>query len=87
MLCVRDGTVTDVGTNSGYGNFLKYKTYDGYVIMYAHLSKAYAKAGDKLKKGELAAKSGNTGLTTGPHLHYTIMLNDEILNPRDFSSF
>lgn len=87
VLCVRDGIVTEVGSNKGYGNYIKYKTYDDYVIMYAHLSQSDVKEGDKIKKGEVVAKSGNTGLSTGPHLHYTIWLNDDVLNPRKFTSF
>lgn len=55
--------------------------------MYAHLSEAIAEKGDNIKKGEVIAKSGNSGLSTGPHLHYTIWLNDKVLNPREFTSF
>lgn len=79
--------VIETGENSGYGKYIKYKTDDGYEIMYAHLSAAQAEKGDKIKKGEEIAKSGNTGLSTGPHLHYTISLDGEILNPRSFTDY
>lgn len=55
--------------------------------MYAHLKEVLAKKGKKIKKGEIVAKSGSTGLSTGPHLHYTIWYNNEVLNPREFTNF
>lgn len=55
--------------------------------MYAHLKEVTAKKGENIKKGEVIAKSGNTGLSTGPHLHYTIWYNDKIINPREFVNF
>lgn len=84
---VKNGVVTNVYTSNTYGNCIKYKTEDGYEIMYAHLQKALVKKGDKIKAGEKIALVGNTGLSTGSHLHYTIEKEGQLINPIDFVSF
>lgn len=55
--------------------------------MYAHLEKALVKKGEKIKSGQKVALVGNSGLSTGPHLHYTIEKDGVIINPIDFVSF
>lgn len=55
--------------------------------MYAHLKKALVKKGEKIKAGKKVALVGSTGLSTGPHLHYTIEKEGELINPIDFVSF
>lgn len=84
---VKNGIVTDVYTSDTYGNCVKYKTEDGYEIMYAHLQKALVKKGKKIKVGEKIALVGSTGLSTGAHLHYTIEKNGELIDPLNFVSF
>ncbi|MGN0135595.1 peptidoglycan DD-metalloendopeptidase family protein [Anaerotignum sp.] len=84
VLAARSGTVTEVRTSATYGKVLKYETEDGYEIMYAHLSKVLVKKGEKVKQGQVVAKSGNTGLSTGPHLHYGIYKDGILLDPMDF---
>lgn len=84
VLSVRDGRVTEVGISPTYGNFIKYKTADNYEIMYAHLSEVLRNTDDEIKQGEVIAKSGNTGLSTGPHLHYSVYKDGELSNPIQF---
>lgn len=71
-----DGTVDDVGSQggpgSGYGNFVVIKDGKGMYHLFAHLSEQCVQKGDTVKSGTIVAKSGNTGASTGPHLHYTV---------------
>ena len=83
---VKSGVVTEVRTSDTYGNLMKYETEDGYEVMYAHLSKVMVKEGEKIKQGQVVAKSGNTGLSTGPHLHYGIYQKGELVDPLPFLS-
>jgi len=69
----------------GYGNRVVIKNSHGYEILYAHLSESiYVKVGQKVEKGQLIATTGNTGLSTGPHLHYEIHKNDELKDPLSY---
>lgn len=69
---------------SGYGIHIIVDHGFGYKTIYAHLSEKYVKVGQKLKRGELVGLVGNTGKSTGPHLHYEVRKNGEPLNPINF---
>lgn len=84
VVAVRSGAVTKVGVSNTYGNYVKYATEDGYEVMYAHLSRVLVDENAEVKKGEVVALSGNTGLSTGPHLHYGLSKKDELIDPMDF---
>ena len=86
VIAVRTGTVTEVRNSATYGKLLKYETEDGYEVMYAHLSAVLVKEGEKIKQGQVVAKSGNTGLSTGPHLHYSLFRHGELVDPLMFLS-
>ncbi len=75
------GVVTSAGPKSGYGHFIEISHGDGYSTRYAHNKEILVKKGDMVKKGEVIAKVGNTGRSTGPHVHYEIMKNGKRLNP------
>ncbi len=79
-----NGKVTFVGTESGFGLAVKIDHGFGYQTVYAHLSSASVSEGQKVKRGDLIAKSGNSGLSTGPHLHYEVLHDGQNLNPADF---
>jgi murein DD-endopeptidase MepM/ murein hydrolase activator NlpD len=68
VLAVADGKIENASWGSAYGTQLVQKVDGGWFI-YAHLSKALVKPGDKVSEGQVIAKSGNTGNSTGPHLH------------------
>ena len=78
------GKVVFVGRNSGYGLAVEVDHGYGYKTVYAHLSRALVKEGQKVKRGDIIAKSGNSGLSSGPHLHYEVQHNGESLNPSEF---
>jgi len=78
------GKVVYIGRNGGYGLEIKIDHGFGYRTSYAHLSKVLVKRGQKITRGDLIAKSGNSGLSTGPHLHYEISHNGRKLNPSQF---
>jgi len=78
------GKVVFIGRNGGYGLEMRIDHGFGYRTRYAHLSKVLVKRGQKVTRGDLIAKSGNSGLSTGPHLHYEISHNGRKLNPSRF---
>lgn len=78
-----DGKVVYVGTRGGYGRYVQIKHGSGYATAYAHLN-SYAsglKAGDFVKQGSVIAYSGNTGRSTGPHLHFEVIKNGKKVDP------
>lgn len=86
VIAVKSGTVTEVRTSATYGKVLKYETKDGYTVMYAHLSDVLVKKGEEIRQGQVVAKSGNTGLSTGPHLHYSLWKDETLLDPMEYLS-
>jgi murein DD-endopeptidase MepM/ murein hydrolase activator NlpD len=79
-----DGTVVFAGLEGGYGNVIVIDHGYGIKTRYGHLAKMLVKAGDKVKRGALIAAVGNTGRSTGPHLHYEVRVNGIPQNPRKF---
>lgn len=76
----RDGTVIIAGEVSGYGNTVVLEHADGTRTLYAHASVLKVEVGQKVRQGDLIALVGSTGRSTGPHLHFEIIINDR---PRD----
>ena len=70
--------------NGGYGIMVKLEHAFGFSTFYAHLSKIVVKKGDFVRKGQLIAYSGNSGRSTGPHLHYEVRYLTQALNPKYF---
>jgi murein DD-endopeptidase MepM/ murein hydrolase activator NlpD len=80
-----DGVVRYAGrTEGGYGAVVDINHEYGYSTLYAHLSRVLVRPGQTVKRGELIAKSGRSGLVSGPHLHYEIRKNGRKQNPVDF---
>lgn len=78
------GIVIAAGKAPDYGNFVKIKHGGGIETRYAHASKLFVKKGDLVNKDQVIALVGNTGRSTGPHLHYEIRLNGRSLDPRKY---
>lgn len=80
-----DGIVHFAGkTQSGYGAVIELSHGYGYSTLYAHLSKVLVREGYKVKRGALIARTGRSGLVSGPHLHYEVRLNGRKQNPVDY---
>ncbi len=79
-----DGTVVFAGLEGGYGNVIVIDHGYGIKTRYGHLAKLLVKAGDRVKRGSHIAAVGNTGRSTGPHLHYEVRVNGIPQNPRKF---
>lgn len=82
IIAAIEGEVIEAGTDIYYGKYLKIKR-DDIVMIYAHCSKLLVKKGDSIKKGSLIAYVGNTGNSTGPHLHFEVRYKDRLVNPED----
>jgi len=79
-----NGKVVVVERRSGFGLVIEIDHGFGYRTIYAHLSKATVKEGENIKRGQTIAKSGNSGLSSGPHLHYEVHHDGISLDPTDF---
>jgi murein DD-endopeptidase MepM/ murein hydrolase activator NlpD len=75
------GTVAKAGWGSGYGYVVYINHVDGTQTRYAHLSKIYVSVGQQVSQGQKIASSGNTGVSTGPHLHFEMRINGVAVNP------
>lgn len=85
ILASQSGTVIYSDYHYGdYGYMVEILHENGFVTRYAHLSECVAKVGDYVKQGELIAYSGNTGFTTGPHIHLEILVNGWPVDPEDY---
>jgi len=79
-----DGIVSFTGHESGYGITLQLDHGYSLKTLYGHLSQILVHEGQKVKRGEIIARSGNTGLSNGPHLHYEVRVNGVAQNPIDY---
>ncbi|HKO27227.1 MAG TPA: M23 family metallopeptidase [Solirubrobacteraceae bacterium] len=75
------GSVVEVSENPEYGIFVRLANADGYETLYGHLSQALVKTGDQVAEGAVIAKSGNTGRSTAPHLHFEVRLRAQPVDP------
>lgn len=79
-----DGVVTFASRQSGYGNLIKIKHELGTETRFAHLSRIRVKQGQRVSQGDLIGDMGNTGRSTGPHLHYEVRMNGRAVDPMSF---
>lgn len=79
-----NGTVTYSGWKQGYGETIEIDHGFNYKTRYAHCSKRMVKVGQKVKRGDVIALVGNTGKSTGPHLHYEVHYNGRHVDPRNY---
>jgi murein DD-endopeptidase MepM/ murein hydrolase activator NlpD len=77
------GRVSSVGFNDTFGNYIVISHHSGYRTLYGHLSLARVKAGAYVGTGERIGDVGSTGMSTGPHLHFTVYKNGVTVNPRN----
>lgn len=82
VLAADEGTVTFAGWQDGFGLLVVIDHGNGYETYYGHLSKILVVPGQKVSRGEVVALSGNTGLSTGPHLHFEVRLFGSPVDPQ-----
>lgn len=78
------GVVVRAFINAGYGKYVEIDHGNGYRTIFAHLEHYIVKKGDSVERGQIIGQLGNTGRSTGPHLHYEIRLNKKPINPQKF---
>lgn len=76
-----DGVVELAGWNGAYGQYVRIKHGNGYATAYAHMSRVGVKNGQRVRQGQIIGAVGTTGRSTGPHLHYEVMVNGKQVNP------
>lgn len=82
IYAVDAGRVEFAGKRGGYGNTVIIRHRRGKSTLYAHASKLYVASGEKVARGQMIAAVGTTGFSTGPHLHFEVIVNDKPVNPR-----
>lgn len=86
IYAAKGGTVMKAGYNRGYGNYVLINHGDGYATLYGHADTLLVSAGQVVNKGDVIGYVGNTGYSTGPHLHFEVMKNGEYTNPLSYFS-
>lgn len=81
IACFADGTVTAVGESSSYGKYCTVTHANGCATLYAHCSRISVSSGDAVAQGEKLGEVGETGMATGPHLHFELQKDGVYLNP------
>ena len=84
VLAAEAGTVVTAGWNNSYGYYVTINHGNGYVTLYAHNSKLLVSKGATVSRGQVIAKCGSTGNSTGPHIHFEVSLNGKLQNPMNY---
>ena len=84
VTAVADGVVSYAGVRSGYGNVVEIDHGNGYVTRYAHNSRLGVHVGDLVRAGQVVARAGSTGRSTGAHVHFEVWDDGRVVNPRKF---
>ena len=84
ILAAADGTVRSAGWNGGYGYCVVIDHGGGLATLYGHASKLLVSSGQKVTKGQVIALVGTTGMSTGNHLHFEVLLNGAVTDPRNY---
>ncbi len=84
ILATADGVVVEAGRAGGYGNLVKIRHEFGIETRYAHLSRIHVKPGERVSRGDRIGDMGNTGRSTGTHLHYEVRLGGSAVDPMNY---
>ncbi len=83
----RSGTVTTTANNKSMGNYVTINHGDGFSTSYLHMTHYIVSKGQRVTAGQVIGYVGSTGVSTGPHLHFTVYYNGETVNPADYINF
>ena len=84
MLAVASGIVTFADERSGYGSLVEINHGNGYLTRYGHNRRIVVKVGETVRKGQRVATMGSSGRSTGPHVHFEVLLNGSVVNPQQY---
>lgn len=84
VVSVAAGVVSFVGRRGGYGILVEINHGNGYVTRYGHNEKPLVKVGERVDKGQVIARMGSTGRSTGPHVHFEVLRNGRVVNPTEY---
>ncbi|HBA35589.1 MAG TPA: hypothetical protein DCZ12_15800 [Gammaproteobacteria bacterium] len=84
IIAVAGGVVTFAGDHVDYGKMVEINHGNDYITRYAHNQENLVKVGERVKKGQVIAKMGNTGRSTGPHVHFEVIVNGKHIDPKKF---
>ena len=85
VMAAADGLVVAVGhSDFGYGNYIVIAHGGGIATLYGHLLQTIANVGDKVERGQVIGLEGSTGFSTGPHVHFEVRLNDQVIDPMPY---
>ena len=87
IMAAAAGTVLEAGYSEGGGYYVEIDHGGGVVTVYFHNSKLCVTAGQKVKRGQIIARGGSTGISTGPHCHFGVLENGQYVNPRKYVNF
>ncbi len=86
ILAASGGVVRTAANQGSFGNLVEIDHGDGLLTRYAHAQVLLVKPGDLVMRGQMIARVGSTGLSTGPHLHFEVRRHDKPLDPRSYLS-
>lgn len=81
IIAATDGTVNFAGWHGGHGNYVQLKQSASFGTGYAHMSRIAVRVGQRVRAGQILGYVGSTGLSTGPHLHFEVFVNNVAVNP------
>ena len=84
VLATAQGKVKMARYYGSFGLVVEIEHDNGMTTLFAHLAKAYVKPGEEVRRGQKIGLMGNTGMSTGPHLHYEVRINDQPVNPKPY---
>jgi len=87
IVAANDGTVVSAGWNGGYGNTVVIDHGGGYSTLYAHMTGFSVSAGQRVTRGQQIGTVGSTGMSTGPHLHFEVRVNNSPVDPMNYVRF
>ena len=87
VVAFADGVVSEAGESDIYGNYVSVSHPGGVVTFYGHLKRFVVKTGETVQIGQKIGEVGNTGYSTGPHLHFQLSIDGQLYNPEDYVEF